>query len=153
MLNDDRFILESKAVAERLGEKGLEVKRFQVPPEVPFAGALKDDNRGAIVGAAHTVVEFGHPITTSFCLGLMTERKDLIAEDQVSIAGKELKELPRGLSVALIILAQVAKRSLLYQNPANRRRLPEDSTPHPAVENQQRKTVTDGAHPTVPTRR
>jgi CO dehydrogenase/acetyl-CoA synthase beta subunit len=109
MLDHDRFILECRAIAEKLSREGLEVRRFQVPPETPFAVTLKGDNRCAIIGAADTAVELGHPITASFCLGLVTERKDLIAEGQVAVIGQELEELlPGRHSFALIVLAQVA---------------------------------------------
>lgn len=110
MSDDGRFILELKVVTERLAKAGMGISRSQVRPGVSYAEALKDENQDYIVGATSTVVELGHPITTSFCLGMMTPEEELIARNQVTVVGKELEELPRGRhSFALVVLAQVAK--------------------------------------------
>lgn len=108
--DDDRFIEEVKARTNTLEQEGLTVRRFQVPPAFELVNLLKDDKGGSIIGRADTVVELGHPSTTALCLGMVTENEDLIVESQVTVIGRELRDLSAGrYPFALVVLAQVAE--------------------------------------------
>jgi CO dehydrogenase/acetyl-CoA synthase beta subunit len=107
--DEDVFIEEVKVILDGLEKQGIRSKRYHFPSTFQAMDLLKGNNPGGvIVGARDTLIELGHPITASVCLGMITKREDLVADDCVTVVGKELQELPKGrYSFALIVLAKV----------------------------------------------
>ena len=113
MSDEDVFIEEVKTILDRLEKEGIKAKHYHFPPTFPATDLLKSSNPGGvIIGAGDTLIELGHPVTASVCLGMVTKREDLVADGSVMVVGKELQELPKGrYSFALIVLAQVIEAS------------------------------------------
>jgi len=110
MSDDGRFITEVKMVTDTLEMEGVAARRFQIPLGCEDEDSPRGDDSRTIIGAANTVLELGHPSTTSICLGMITEREDLVAGDGVVVMGDELYELPPGRhSFALIVLSKVVE--------------------------------------------
>ena len=109
--NEDVFIEEVKIILDGLEKQGIRPKRYHFPRAFQATDLLKDSNPGGvIVGARDTLIELGHPVTASVCLGMITKRDDLVADDCVTVVGKELQELPKGrYSFTLIVLAKVTE--------------------------------------------
>ncbi|MBI5252517.1 MAG: hypothetical protein HY912_23735 [Desulfomonile tiedjei] len=105
MSDDCRFIEEVRMIADTWETDGLGVKHYGLPLGLKAAGL---DKGSTLVDAKNTVIELGHPTTTSLCLGMVTERDDLIQETRVTVMGRELQELSAGrYPFALIALCTV----------------------------------------------
>lgn len=111
MSDKDVFIEEVKMIVDGLEKEGIGSKRYHFPRAFQTLDLLKSNNPGGvIVGAGDTLIELGHPITASVCLGMITKRDDLVADDRVTVFGGELQELPKGrYSFALVVLAKVVE--------------------------------------------
>ena len=109
MSDEDIFIEEVKIILDELLKEGVGSKRYPFTSVFQAEDLLKGDNsEGVIVGGGDTLIELGHPITASVCLGMVTTRDDLVADDLVMVVGKELQELPKGrYSFACLVLAKV----------------------------------------------
>jgi CO dehydrogenase/acetyl-CoA synthase beta subunit len=109
--DDDVLIEEVKMILEGLEKQGVRPKRYHFSCAFQATDLLKGSNPGGvIVGAGDTLIELGHPVTASVCLGMITKRKDLVADGRVTVVGKELQELSEGrYSFALIVLTEVTE--------------------------------------------
>ena len=109
MSDEDIFIEEVKIIIDGLQKEGVESKRYPFTRVFQAEDLLKGGNSGGvIVGAGNTLIELGHPVTASVCLGMVTKRDDLVADNSVTVVGKELQELPKGrYSFACLVLAKV----------------------------------------------
>jgi len=109
--DEDVLIEEVKIILDGLEKQGIGSKRYHFPRAFQATDLLKDSNSGGvIVGAADTLIELGHPVTASVCLGMITKRDNLVADDCVTVVGKELQELPKGRhSFACLVLAKVTE--------------------------------------------
>jgi len=107
--DEDVFIEEVKIILDGLEKQGIKSKRYHFPSTFQATDLLKSSNPGGvIVSARDTLIELGHPVTASVCLGMITKREDLVADGSVTVVGKELQELPEGrYSFALIVLTEV----------------------------------------------
>ena len=107
--NDDVFIKEVKIILDGLEKQGVSSKRYHFPRTFRATDLLKDSNSGrVIVGAADTLIELGHPVTASVCLGMITKRDNLVCGLLLEKISKELQELPKGRhSFACLVLAKV----------------------------------------------
>jgi CO dehydrogenase/acetyl-CoA synthase beta subunit len=107
--DDDVFIEEVKIILDGLEKAGIKAKRYHFSPNFQATDLLKSSKPGGIiVDAGDNLIELGHPVTASVCLGMITKRDGLVADDCIMVVGKELQELPKGrYSFALVVLAKV----------------------------------------------
>lgn len=119
---DDHHIDELKRIIDEMVKEGLTVKNRQCPRAFKATGNLKANDRDTFINAANMLVELGHPATVSICLGLITERDDLVHENRITILGKNLGALSPGRHpLAFIVLAKVLEagegtRQALFRN-------------------------------------
>jgi CO dehydrogenase/acetyl-CoA synthase beta subunit len=107
--DDDVFIEEVKTILNELANEGIRSRCYHFPCAFQATDLLKSSKPGGIiVGAGDNLIELGHPVTASVCLGMVTKRDGLVADDCIMVVGKELQELPKGrYSFALVVLAKV----------------------------------------------
>lgn len=109
MSDEDVLIEEVKTILDELANEGIKSRRYHFPCAFQATNLLKSSNLGGvIIGPGDTLIELGHPVTTSMCLGMLTKREDLVADGSVTVVGKELQELPEGrYPFAFIVLTEV----------------------------------------------
>jgi CO dehydrogenase/acetyl-CoA synthase beta subunit len=109
--DEDVLIEEVKTILDDLVNEGVRSRRYHFPGTFQATDLIKGGNPGGvIIGAGDTIIELGHPVTASVCLGMITEREDLVADGRATVVGKELQELPEGrYSFALIVLTEVTE--------------------------------------------
>lgn len=107
MFTDEWFILEIKAIEEKLSKKGLAIKRCQFPSDFDQEKLLKKEDREGMILATDTVIELGHPATASYLIIMITQQNGVVSENKVTVIGYDLQELSPGRhSFALIMLAK-----------------------------------------------
>lgn len=97
--------------ADGLVKEGMVSKHYHFPGSFQAMELLKGSTvSDLLVTAGDTMIELGHPVTASVCLGLITQRDGLVVDGRVTVVGGELQELTRGRhSFALIVLAEAVE--------------------------------------------
>jgi|GEM_PF-6347895 len=92
---DDRLNIEKvKNIVDTLKKNGMGFKRYCFAEDFQFKKYLKASKPGeTIIGAGDTVIELGHPVTSSICMSLITDRDDIVANGMVTVVGSELQKL------------------------------------------------------------
>lgn len=107
MYDERHFITDIREIAATLAQEGLSVQsRFYAAAGTGIEESNGND-RNAFIDASHTVLELGHPTSSSIFLGFVTGENDLIEDNRVTVLGKPLAELSPGRhSLALILMAK-----------------------------------------------
>ena len=110
MYNEHHFIADIREITDTLIQTGLPVHRRRFPATLADTEPRKRYDRSNFIDASQTVLELGHPTTSSIFIGIVTDHDALFEPDRVTILGKPISELPPGRhSLALILFVKVAE--------------------------------------------
>ena len=108
LLDDQIFIDVAAGIAKSLIQEGMASTARTYTTPFEFPDLLKGSSPDELwISAGDTVIELGHPLTESICLGLLTQQPNLIEDGRVTVLGTELKDLlPGRHSIALMIMVE-----------------------------------------------
>lgn len=110
MYDEHHFIADVSEILDTLAHEGMSVQRRLYPGGGTGIDRSTGNDEKVFIDASRTVLELGHPTTSSIFLGFVTGENDLIEDNRVTVYGRALAELPPGRhSLALIVLAKTGE--------------------------------------------